>query len=70
MRREALVIECGDSDLRARIASNRSDGGGFKSIEGGDRSDGRVSRSRPGDGTTSKKNGSSSDTAIAEVGAR
>ena len=28
MRREALVIECGDSDLRARIASNRSEEGG------------------------------------------
>ena len=36
MRRATLVIGCGDSDLRARIASDRSDGGGFKSVEGGD----------------------------------
>ena len=28
MRRAALVIECSDSDLSARIASDRSEGGG------------------------------------------
>ena len=32
MRRAALVIGCGDSDLSARIASDRSEGVGFKSV--------------------------------------
>ena len=36
MRKAALVIGCGDLDLPARIASNWSEGGGFKPIEGGD----------------------------------
>ena len=54
MRRTALVIVCGNSDLHAMIASNWSDGGGFKYDEGGDQSDVRASRSRPGDGTTAK----------------
>ena len=32
MTRATLVIICGDSDLRSRIASNLSDGGGFESV--------------------------------------
>ena len=52
MRRAVLVIGCSDSDLRSRIASDRSDGWVFESVEGGNRSDSRVSRSRPGDGIT------------------
>ena len=40
MRRAALVIGCGDSDLRARIASNRSEGEGVESVESGNISDG------------------------------
>ena len=36
MRRAALVIICGELDLRVRIASNQSEERGFESIEGGD----------------------------------
>ena len=32
MRREALVIECSNLDLSARIASNRSEGVGFEYV--------------------------------------
>ena len=68
MRRAALVSECGDSDLSARITSNRSEGGGVESVKGGDLSDGRASRSRPGEGRTmTAKNGSSSNAAIATM---
>ena len=52
MRRALLFIGCSDSDLRSRIASGWSDGWVFESVEGGNRSDSRVSQSRPGDGTT------------------
>ena len=55
MRRAALVIGYGDSDLRAKITSDWSVGGEFESVEGGDRSDGRASQSRPGDRTTTAK---------------
>ena len=56
MRKAALVIGCGDTNLRARIASNRSEGGGggVESVEGGYRSDGQASRLRPGDYGTAK----------------
>ena len=56
MRRAALVIGCSDSDLSARIASDRSGGGGgVKSGEGVDQSDGQVLQSRPEDRTTTAK---------------
>ena len=35
-RREAIVIACSDLDLSARIASDWSEGGEFKSVESGD----------------------------------
>ena len=54
MRRAALVIGCGDSDLHGSIASNRSEEGGVTSVEGGNQSDGRLSQSRPGDNKTVK----------------
>ena len=52
MRRSDLVIGCGDLDLCASITSDRSGGGGVESVEGGNQSDDRVSRLRPGDRTT------------------
>ena len=54
MRRAALVIGCGDSDLSARIDSNWSEGGRLESVEGGDLSDGQLSRLRSGDGAIVK----------------
>ena len=36
IRRAALIIGCGDSDLRARIASYWSGGAGVASVKGGD----------------------------------
>ena len=35
MRRAALVIGYGESDLHARISSDQSEGGGFESFEVG-----------------------------------
>ena len=44
LRRAAPVIGCGESDLRARITSNCSEGGGGSEFfESGDQSDGRAS---------------------------
>ena len=50
MRRAALVIGCGDSDLRARITSNWLEGErGLEYVKDGDRSDVQASQSQPGD---------------------
>ena len=65
IRRETFVIVCGDSDLRVRISSNWSEGGGsnllrlaiYQMVECHGRSQ----------GTTGRRNGSCYDAAIVTV---
>ena len=73
MRRKSLVIGCGDSDLSARIASDRSAGVGFDSVLSLDFSRVAIDQmaERHGNGRAGGRddgeNGSSSGAAIAAM---